>query len=160
MDDSSTKRVILIIVSLAVLTVVGSFLYTKVVKKPALDSSLLQQTPPLSASIREAQKNLSTYPKFIKRTSIQQTIQGTLQSVTQTDWTLENEGKTMIVTNAGSNQIRYSKFSGIASSSAQAKPPVEISAKDLKAGDLVAISQSIDWETGKITILAVTVMPK
>lgn len=161
MENSSIKVWILGILCLAVFIVGGSFLYSKVAKNPlspAVSLPSLQQTTD-TPGFKTAQQMLTDYPQFVKRTFVQQQIEGTLKASNRNSWTLEAGGKTLVVTNQGDNKFRYTKLPKTASNSAQAVSPVEIKPADIKTGDLVLISQIIDWQTGQTTIVGITVLP-
>lgn len=159
MENFSTKvRLLLGLSLLAALIIGGSFLYTKVVKKPA-STTIPSQKTAVSVGLQAAQKLLTDYPQFIKRTIIQQQIEGTLKIIDENSWTIETEGKTLTLVNRNSNKIRYIKVPAVATGSAKILIPTEIKAADLEIGDLVSITQIIDWQTGQVIVTGITVLP-
>lgn len=133
--------------------------YNKGTKNPSLPGF----TPPSAQDSKDlgltaAQKLFTDYPQFIKKTIIQQQIEGTLKVMDKNSWTIEAEGKTLTLANQSTNKIRYIKIPKTATGSAKVLVPVEIKAEDLKIGDLVSITQIIDWQTGKVTITGITVL--
>lgn len=160
MGNPSTRLWIFIFLLLAALIVGGSYLYTKVAKKPLFPlTPLSQQTAASSPGLQAAQSFLTNYPQFIKKTFIQQQIQGTLKNISPNNWTLESGNKTLTISNQGNNTVRLTKLPQVASSSSQSVSPIEIKPQDLKVGDVVSISQVIDWQTGAVTITGITVLP-
>lgn len=157
---SPKAKWILGVILLSSLIIGGSFLYTKVVKKPGSSIPLpsLQKTSEGQIGLQAAQKLLDEYPQFVKRAFIQQQIEGTLKTTIGNNWILEAGGKSMTLTNQGTNKIRYTKIPKIATSSSKVTAPSEIKLEEIKTGDLLLIDQLIDWKTGKVTILGITVL--
>ncbi|MBI2252321.1 MAG: hypothetical protein HYU63_06230, partial [Armatimonadetes bacterium] len=119
----------------------GSFFYTKVVKKPGSSIPLpsLQKTTEGQVGLQAAQKLLDEYPQFVKRAFIQQQIEGTLKTTIGNNWMLEADGKSMTLTNQGTNKIRFTKIPKIATGSSKVNTPSEIKQEEIKTGDLLAI---------------------
>lgn len=162
MENSSAKaRWILGVLILAALIIGGSFFYTRVVKNSP--QSKFTSPPPLKASnqagVKAAQKLFDDYPEFVKRAFIQQQIEGTLKSTIGNSWMLEAGGKSITLTNQGTNKIRYTKIPKIATGSSKVATPSEIKPEEIKTGNLLLIDQIIDWKTGKVTIVGITVLP-
>ncbi len=160
MNINPSVKFFLILAAIIVVIAAGTFLYVRNKKSPA--SSVL---PALSsvmsepAGVRDTKDAFSTYPKIIKRASIQQQLQGKLKAVTETSWTLETEGQTVTFTSSGSvDKIRYFKFPKNATASAQPVIPLEVRAQDLQIGDTVSISKTVDWQTGASNVGAITII--
>lgn len=162
MENFSTRVKFLLGFSLlAAFIIGGSFLYTKVIKKPASTATTSQKTAELPSGLKAAQKMSADYPQFIKKAFIQQQIEGTLKAVTENSWTLEEKGKTLTLASQDTNKIRFTKLPKIATgSSTKTISPTEIKPEEVKIGDLVSITQIIDWQTGKVTITGITVLPQ
>ncbi len=162
MDNLSPKiKWVLGVALLSGLIIGGSFLYTKVIKKPGSSTPpSFQRTADNQAGIKTAQKLFDEYPQFVKRAFIQQQIEGTLKSTIGNNWMLEAGGKSITLTNQGTNKVRYTKIPKIATGGAKVAAPSEIKPEEIKTGDLLLIDQIIDWKTGKVTILGITVLPK
>lgn len=162
MENSSAKvRWILGVLLLAAFIIGGSFFYTRVVKQPIspIVTPPSQKTTDTQPGIKAAQKMFDEYPQFVKRTFIQQQIEGTLKSTIGNSWMLEAGGKSITLTNQGTNKIRYTKIPKIATGSAKVAAPTEIKPEEIKTGNLLLIDQIIDWQTGKVTIVGITVLP-
>lgn len=164
MKNISTKVhwLIGLLVLLGLIIAVTYFLpqYNKGTKNPFLP----EFTPPSAQDskdlgLKAAQKLLTDYPQFVKKAFIQQQIEGTLKIIDENSWTIETEGKTLTLVNRNNNKIRYIKIPTVATGSAKVLIPTEIKAADLKIGDLLSITQMIDWQTGKVTITGITVLP-
>lgn len=160
MENSSTKvRLLLGFSLLAAFIIGGSFLYTKVIKKSASTATTSQKTA-VSPGILAAQTMFTDYPQFIKKAFIQQQIEGTLKAVSENSWTLEEKGKTLTLASQDTNKIRFTKLPKIATgSSTKTISPTEIKPEEVKIGDLVSITQIINWQTGQVTITGITVLP-
>lgn len=161
MENFSPKlKWVLGVLLLSGLIIGSSFLYTKVVKKPGSSTPpSLQQTTNNQAGFKTAQKLFDDYPQFVKRAFIQQQIEGALKTTSGNNWTLESGGKSITLANQGTNKIRYTKIPKIATGSAKVAAPTEIKPEEIKTGDLLLVDQIIDWKTGKVTILGITVLP-
>ncbi len=166
MDNSSAKiRWILGVLLLAALIIGGSFLYTRVAKKPISPIVPIlippsQKTTDTQPGVKTAQKMLADYPQFVKRTFIQQQIEGTLKATTENSWTIEVSGKSLTLTNESTNKIHFTKLPKTATSgTTKTILPTEIKPEEMKVGDLVSINQLIDWQTGKVIITGITVLP-
>lgn len=157
---SPKAKWILGVILLSGLIIGGSFFYTKVVKKPGSSIPLpsLQKTTEGQIGLQAAQKLLDEYPQFVKRAFIQQQIEGTLKTTIGNNWILEAGDKSITLTNQGTNKIRYTKIPKIATGSSKVTAPSEIKPEEIKTGDLLLIDQLIDWKTGKVTILGITVL--
>ncbi len=161
MGNLSTKtRFILGILLLTAFIVGGSYLY-KVIGKPTslIPTTTTSQKTTVSTGLQATQKMLTDYPQFIKKTFIQQHIEDTLTAINANNWTLETGGKSLTISNQGNNTVRLTKLPQTASGSSQPVFPTEIKPQDLKIGDLVSITQVIDWQTGTVTITGITVLP-
>ena len=163
MENSSAKiRWILGVLLLAAFIIGGSYLYTRVAKKSIspIVTPPSQKTTDTQAGIKTAQKMFADYPQFVKRTVIQQQIEGTLKATSGNNWTIEAGGKSLTLVNDNTKQVRFTKLPKIATgSSNKAISPTEIKAEEVKIGDSLSISQLIDWQTGKVTIVGITVLP-
>lgn len=144
----------------------GSLLfYSNKLKKPI--SEVTSPTTPVvneEAGLKETRRMLKDYPTFVKKTFIQQQIEGKLKAFTKNSWVIEQNGRTLTLINGSDNKVRYSRMSKSnlsagASPSSQPVLPVEIKPEELKAGDLVSASVTYDWQTGKIMVGAITVLP-
>lgn len=146
----------------------GSLLfYSNKLKKPI--SEVASPTTPVvneEAGLKETRKMLKDYPTFVKKTFIQQQIEGRLKAFTKNSWVIEQNGRTLTLINGSDNKVRYSRMSksntpkGVtATASSQPVLPVEIKPEELKAGDLISASVTYDWQTGKIMVGAITVLP-
>lgn len=153
------------ILLLAVVAAAALFYNQIVLKKPLFFTPPSPEKPAdtqadTQPGLTAAQKLLTDYPQFIKKAFIQQQIEGTLKAVSENSWTLEEKGKTLTLANQGTNQVRFTKLPKIATgSSTKTVSPTEIKPEEVKIGDLLSISQMIDWQTGKITITGITVLP-
>lgn len=160
-NNPPTKTwLVIIMVLITAVLLSGIFLYSqgRQAKKPVSQAPVSQSQPQLAEGLKKAQEMVKTYPKLIKRISIQQQIEGTLQAVTDKSWTVTGNSETMVIPIEGNSKIRYNKVEKFATGSA-APAPKEIQAKDLKVGDHVVINQTIDWESGQTNVLAIAVLP-
>lgn len=128
------------------------------------NTSLPAFTPPAKDSkglgLKAAQKFSDNYSKFVKEAFIQQQVEGKLKAIEKNSWTLETEGQTLTLANQSTNKVRLSKLPKIASgSSTKVVYPAEIKAEELKVGDLVSVTQVINWQTGAVVITNITVLP-
>lgn len=154
--ETSTKLKIIGVLFLAAL-IIGALFYTNSAKKLTSWLPISQIKSP--AGLDKAQMITKTYPQLVKRAFIQQKIEGTLKAASDKSWTVEKAGQTLTLTNEGINKVRYFKIEKSATSSAQPTPPKEIPPQAIKIGDLVAISQTIDWESGNTMVVSVTLIP-
>ena len=164
MIKPSGKLWLLIAVIIALLLGGGSYYYTKVAQKPFFSKkgTITPKSSVQSASgIRTAQEYANNYPQLVKQTFIQQQIQGTLTMINDNNWTIEAGGRSLTLSNQGANKVYITKLPKVASGSAQkVVSPTEIKPQDLKVGNEVVINLLIDWQTGKVTIVGITVLPQ
>ncbi|MDO8728949.1 MAG: hypothetical protein Q7K26_03615 [bacterium] len=148
MENNSSKKIWTIMAVVIVAIIAGGVLYYLFLKSPD------------SLGIKDTKNMLTKYPQFIKKTSVQQQIQGIVQAINGNSWTLGINGQTITVTNEGKNQIHYSRFEKPATGSAQTIVPKAITAEEVQIGDMVSITRSTDWQTGKSLILSISVLPQ
>lgn len=141
------------------LVMAGSYLYTKSINNSLPEFTPLSKEDSKNLGVKAVQKMFDEYPQFTKKAFIQQQLEGTLKIIDENSWTIEAEGKALTLVNQGTNKVRLTKLPKTATGSTKILVPVEIKATDLKIGDLVSITQVIDWQTGKVTITGITVLP-
>lgn len=137
----------------------GGFFYLRNQKAPVTAPSSPQKTAVIQSGVAEAQTLAQNYPKLIRKTSIQQTIQGVLTSVEEKSWGVESGGETLVLKNEGNIKVRYARLPKEASLSGKPVTSLEIKPEELKIGNSVTISRMIDWQTGASFVAAITVLP-
>lgn len=117
-------------------------------KTAASPPKLQTQQQNIFPGLQQAQQYIEDYPELISKTSIVQTFTGKLKAIEpDKSWTIERKGKSIKVTKEGQERIRYLKMTKEQGSQSETFDPNEI-----KVGDNVSISISLDPQTIRFTI--------
>lgn len=114
---------------------------------------------PTSPGIKSAIQFNEDNPELVKKTFMQQIIEGTISTIEENGLTLEANGQTLTV-NDNASVTRYSKIGKVTAGNNQPTTPTQIQRRDLQTGDLVSVSRIVDLETDQVMVAGVTVMPK
>lgn len=161
MESGFSKKLFLGLCGLTVvftLLILGMTFYPQIFSQKIKSPPMRRVTTPtpqktgVPLGVQKAQTMAGTYPQLLKRTSIYQQFEGILRAKGENSWTLEKDAQLLTLTQEEKGEIRYGK---IATSGAK---PVEITPQDLKIGDLVSVTQIINFQTGKARVVVITVL--
>lgn len=157
MNNFSLRKFILPVIFILVVAG-GIFFYFKTQESAKTTPANTASTDSLPVGVSQAQKEAKDYSELVKKTSIQQSIEGVISTITNTTLTIESNGQSLQLLNEGSKTV-YAKLPKDASSSSKPVTAVPIKAEEVKVGDKVLVIRNLDSETGSSTIVAVTVLP-
>lgn len=156
MNNFSVRNFVLPV--LFILIVLGGvFFYFKTQKSTKTTPAIDTETS-LPTGVAQAQKEAKNYSSLVKKTTVQQSIEGVISAITNTTLVVESNGQSLTLSNEGSKTV-YARLPKEATSGSKAVSAIPIKSSELKAGDKVLVIRNLDSDTGFSTIVAVTVLP-